>query len=75
MAAADSPQFAWQFFTEPAQKDDDDPFYCWLHDDKSVKIDWNTFGTEQIKTNATIIFKAMVAKMPDAPPLFEARGN
>lgn len=75
MAEADSLQFAWEFFTEPNQTGEDDPFYRWLHDENAVRIDWSTFGIEQAKANAALVFKAVAVKMPEIPPLFDPGEN
>jgi hypothetical protein len=46
---SDSGQLALIFVAGVQDNHSDDPFTQWLHDEKSIRIDWSTFGKTQIK--------------------------
>ena len=50
MVKADSGQLLSEFIIGVYGTEAADPFYRWLHDGKSVGIDWNTFGTEKLQS-------------------------
>ncbi|MDD5139310.1 MAG: hypothetical protein PHY43_03500 [Verrucomicrobiales bacterium] len=52
MLKADFGQLLWEFVAEASETDADDPFLKWLRDDKSVGIDWNTFGIENFQSES-----------------------
>jgi hypothetical protein len=49
MAGTDSGQSFPEFVAELCHTDANDPFIQWLRDNKSVLIDWGTFGNEKIR--------------------------
>ena len=50
MARSDSACAVPDFAVNVREGDADDPFIQWLRDDKSVSIEWNTFGIEKIQS-------------------------
>jgi hypothetical protein len=48
MAQPDSARIRPEFAVGSYETDADDPFFQWLRDGKSVRIDWSTFGIEKI---------------------------
>jgi hypothetical protein len=47
---ADSSQVLSEFIVGASESESADPFYHWLHDEHAVRIDWNTFGINQLKS-------------------------
>jgi hypothetical protein len=50
MVKADSGQLLSEFVVGVCETEAADPFYRWLHDGKSVRIDWSTFGIEKLQS-------------------------
>jgi hypothetical protein len=50
-AEVDSDQLPSSFDDGPCEAAADDAFSSWLHDDKSVIIDWSTFGSAPLNSN------------------------
>jgi hypothetical protein len=52
IAKADSGRIILKFVAGLRGTEAGDPFYQWLRDDRSVKIDWNTFGNEKLSSES-----------------------
>jgi hypothetical protein len=50
LMVTDSGQLGLKFVAKLQEAAADDPFKQWLHDEKSVRIDWSTFGIKQLKS-------------------------
>ena len=58
MARSDSGRVLMEFVVGLHEADANDPFVQWLRDDKSVNIDWNTFGIEKIQPKEPRVVRA-----------------
>jgi len=47
---ADSGQLLSELIVGTRKSESADPFHQWLHDDHAVRIDWSTFGINQLKS-------------------------
>jgi hypothetical protein len=48
MARPDSRRIVPEFAVETRESDVGDPFFVWLRDKKSVRIDWSNYGIEKL---------------------------
>jgi hypothetical protein len=49
---ADSGQLLSEFVVGVCETEAADPFHQWLHDDKSLRIDWSTFGFKKLSSES-----------------------
>jgi hypothetical protein len=70
MAKADSARILPEFVVGVGESDADDPFFQWLRDEKSVRIEWSTFGIEKIHSKKSRKIRSRHSLKRDEPSEF-----